>query len=48
MTDGRKSRTAAGMPSWVKGFAIAGVAAVILVGVLLVNGHGPWQHLGMH
>jgi hypothetical protein len=36
-----------GMPGWVKGFAWAGGIAVILVAVMLLTGHGPWQHLGM-
>lgn len=35
------------MPGWVKGFVAAGAAAIVLVVVLLLNGHGPWQHMGM-
>ncbi|MET7396454.1 hypothetical protein ABZS66_23535 [Dactylosporangium sp. NPDC005572] len=32
-------------PRWVKVFAIAGVAVVVLVVVLLLTGHGPGRHL---
>ncbi len=44
---GESAKRATGMPRWVKGFAWAGVAAVVLVGVMLASGHGPWQHLNM-
>jgi hypothetical protein len=47
MSDGRGNQKGAGMPSWVKGFVIAGAIAVVLVSVLLATGHGPWQHMGM-
>lgn len=35
----------AGMPRWVKGFAIAGVALVLLIVIMLMTGHGPGRHL---
>lgn len=38
-----------GMPGWVKAFIWVGIAALILVGILLVpGGHGPGQHTGSH
>ena len=40
-------RTAQPTPKWVKTFMWAGVAAVVLVGLMLATGHGPWQHIGM-
>ena len=43
---GGTAKRATRMPRWVKGFVLAGVAAVILVGIMLASGHGPWQHLG--
>lgn len=37
--------SAAGMPRWVKGFAIAGVVLVLLIVIMLMNGgHGPGRH----
>jgi hypothetical protein len=44
---GERGRRAAGMPGWVKGFAVAGGVALVLLAVLLLSGHGPWQHFGM-
>lgn len=36
---------AAGMPRWVKGFAIAGGILVLLIVVMLMTGgHGPGRH----
>lgn len=40
-------RRTTGVPGWVKGFAIAGVVALLLLAALLMSGHGPWQHMGM-
>jgi len=37
----------AAVPRWVKGFAWAGVVAVIVVAAMLLSGHGPWQHMNM-
>ena len=34
----------AGMPRWVKVFAIVAAAVAVLVVVLLALGHGPGQH----
>lgn len=45
------SRTATGMPSWVKVFIGVGLCAILAVGILMAAGHGPWQHgnmAGMH
>ena len=36
------------MPSWVKGFIVTGIAALVLVGIILAMGHGPWRHMGIH
>lgn len=41
------TRTAIGMPRWVKVFIGIAVVFVLGVGVLMLNGHGPWQHAGM-
>lgn len=35
------------MPGWVKGFLWVGVAAVVVIGAMLLSGHGPWQHMNM-
>jgi hypothetical protein len=35
------------MPNWVKGFAWTGVVAVLAVAVMLLSGHGPWEHMNM-
>lgn len=35
----------AGMPTWVKGFAIAGVALMLLIVTMLMTGHGPSRHM---
>lgn len=35
----------AGMPRWVKGFAIVGVALVLLIVIMLMTGHGPSRHM---
>lgn len=42
---GESTKRPTGMPRWVTGFVWAGVAAVVLVGIMLASGHGPWQHL---
>lgn len=31
-------------PRWVKGFAVAGTLIVVVAVILLLSGHGPWQH----
>jgi hypothetical protein len=39
------------MPNWVKWFVWAGVVVVVIVGIMLATGHGPWEHMhmsGMH
>jgi hypothetical protein len=35
------------MPGWVKIFIVVGALALVGVGVLVVGGHGPWQHGAM-
>ena len=35
----------AGTPRWVKMFAIAGAALVVLIVVALLAGHGPGRHM---
>ncbi|MEO6012866.1 MAG: hypothetical protein ABIQ30_04680 [Devosia sp.] len=41
------ARIATGMPTWVKIFIGIGIAAVLVVGVMMGLGHCPWQHGGM-
>ena len=41
------ARAATGMPLWVKVFIGVGVVALLAIGLLMVMGHGPWQHGGM-
>ena len=36
----------AGMPNWVKAFLLLGALALVGVGVMILSGHGPWQHGG--
>lgn len=43
----RMARAATGMPQWVKVFIGVGVLAIVVVGVLIAMGHGPWQHGAM-
>ena len=31
-------------PRWVRVSMILGVAAIVLVAVMLLTGHGPWRH----
>ena len=40
-------RATAGMPQWVKVFIGIGIVAIVVVGVLIATGHGPWQHGAM-
>jgi hypothetical protein len=40
-------REVSNTPRWVKGFLWTGLATVIVVGVMLASGHGPWQHMNM-
>ena len=35
---------AAGMPQWVKVFAVVAAIFVVLLVVMLLTGHGPGQH----
>ena len=42
------ARAATGMPTWVKIFIGLGILAILVVGVLMGFGHGPWQHGGMN
>ena len=35
----------AGVPRWVKVFAVVGLLVVVLVVVMLLAGHGPGQHM---
>ncbi len=42
-----RERRTTRVPGWVKGFAAAGVLAVLALAMLLMSGHGPWQHFGM-
>ena len=37
----------AGVPRWVKVFAVAGAVIVVLIVALLLSGHGPGRH-GSH
>jgi hypothetical protein len=50
---------AVGMPGWVKAFIGLGLLAIAAMGIMMLWGHGPWQHgavpggdyavtLGMH
>jgi hypothetical protein len=39
------TEAAGGTPRWVKGFAIVGVALVLMIIVMLLTGHGPGRHL---
>ena len=41
------TRSATGMPGWVKLFIGIAILFVLGVGILMLNGHGPWQHGGM-
>ncbi len=42
----RPEDATAGMPTWVKGFAItAAILAVLIVVMLLAGGHGPGRHM---
>lgn len=34
------------MPGWVKGFVVAGLLLLSLVGVMVATGHGPGRHFG--
>jgi hypothetical protein len=45
MTTELKKRASPGVPRWVKMFAWMGIAAVALVVVMVLSGHGPWQHM---
>jgi preprotein translocase subunit SecG len=37
--------TATGMPRWVKVFLIIAVVLALVVGILLLTGHGPGRHI---
>jgi hypothetical protein len=39
------TEAAGGTPRWVKGFAIVGVALVLMIIVMLLTGHGPGRHM---
>jgi hypothetical protein len=41
------TRTATGMPAWVKVTIAIAVVFIVGLGILMLNGHGPWQHGGM-
>jgi len=43
--DPPQQASGAGMPRWVKGFAIVGVALVLLIVIMLMTGHGPSRHM---
>ena len=43
----RPGSDAAGVPRWVKVFAVVGAVIVVLVVALLLSGHGPGRH-GSH
>ncbi len=40
-----QNSSGAGIPSWVKGFAIAAVVLVLLIVIMLLTGHGPGRHM---
>lgn len=42
---GRAKGAVAGMPGWVKVFVFAGLALAVLLAILMLSGHGPWQHV---
>lgn len=41
------ARAATGMPGWVKVFIGMGIIALVGSALLMMGGHGPWQHGGM-
>lgn len=45
LSSSSQSASGAGLPTWVKGFAIAAVALVLLIVIMLLTGHGPGRHI---
>ena len=41
------ARVASGMPGWVKAFIGIGIVAFVAITLLMLGGHGPWQHGAM-